>query len=176
MNVNLPYLAGLACGLLVVGIACFVVFKLAKKITGKGRREYDERQQLCQGRAYKAAYYTLIGYLCFAGVFDLSTGIKWCDQFTSLMLGMFLSVGVFAVMCIFTDAYMPLHFKPTGTLIILTGLGIMNIGIGLVNHAPFIENGILTYRSINFLAGITLIFVALLLLIKILIEKRAEQQ
>ena len=174
-NVSLSYVAGLVCGIVFVGLLCFTASKFLNKLGG-ARCRYDERQLLCQGRAYKIAFYTLIGYLCAAAIFDLATGIKWCDQYTGMLIGIFLSVGVFAVVCIFTDAYVPLNNRPVRTLWILAVLGVMNIGIGLTSSGPIIENGILTHNCTNLFAGVLLLILTALQGVKLLLDKRGDAQ
>ncbi len=121
--------------------------------------EYDERQKLAQGKAYKCAFYTLLSYLTAAGIFDFVTGIRWCDLFTLAFIGLIRSTIVFLVICIKNNAYVSFRENPKRTIWVLLALGIMNLLIGIVfagTPGRVITDGMLNYNIVNLLVGICL--------------------
>lgn len=176
---NGSYALGMLFGILV---ACLVIWAIGRVINrryGKGRREYDERQKLAQGKAYKWAFFVLLGYLILGSVFDLATGIRWCDRFTFAFIGTLLAVLVFAVLCIVDDAYMPFSENPRRVIWILGIIGGFNTILGAVNlftPGAVIVNGVLTYRCVNLLSGLLVLGVTAAILFKAAAEKRARAE
>lgn len=172
-TVSQSYSFGFFFGLLLsVAICILVGLALRRRL---GRQEYDERQRRAQGTAYKWAYYTLMGYLCIGGVFDLGTGLRWCDRFTFVFLGLLASLLVFSSICIVKDAYMPFSQNAVRTIWMLAAIGAVNLVIGIVNLLEpglVIVDGVLTHRCVNLLCGILLLSIALTVWIKTSIDKR----
>ncbi len=110
------YAIGLGIGVLA-GLAGYLIWWLA--CGRKCGRKYDERQIAAQGRAAKAAFFTNLIYTaaCIA-VFTAMEAPSAVVQ-TALFLGLLLSVGVYAVVCILRDAYFNLSDSPRKTLILL---------------------------------------------------------
>lgn len=177
MKLNISYVVGFLVGLLLVFIAFSIIGYLYKKKTGISKFTFDERQTLSRGKAYKHAFYVSLAYQCAYGLFDMATGIKWCDPFTGIMIGVCLSASVFAISCILNDAYLSLKENPKRYIILFTGLGLINLGIGAVNASnvsKIVENGKLQYPTTNFIVS-TMIFIILIVFIaKTLIDKKHE--
>lgn len=161
----------------IIGLLIVVVILVAISRRRLNRYAYDERQKLAQAKAYKWAFFVLLGYLLAGSLFDLVTGIRWCDLFTFSFLGVLLSVLIFAILCIATDAYMPFTENSKRTVWILCIIGGINTVIGAANFfvpGYVIENGILTYRCVNLLCGLLLLGIAAAVLLKAQAEKRAR--
>lgn len=161
---SMGFILGVLVALLLVGVVFFATGRRYQ-----GGRQYDERQKLAQGKAYKLALFTLIAYLAVGGFFDLMTGIRWCDLFTFVTIGLLLSVMVFAATCIRLDAYIPFSQNAMRTVWITGAIGLMNLITGVINLAIpgyIIVDGILTYRCVNLLCGILLVGISLATLIR----------
>ena len=173
------YVWGFAIGA-VVGVALVaVVIRLLLGKRTKRSREYDERQQLAIGKGYKYGYYTLLIYLAVYALVDQMTGARWCSVYTGAFIGVLLSVGVFGVICIRNDAYLPLRESPGRYISIFMILGGLNVVLGVVHYieeGTFMEDGILSASIVNPLAGMLLLFLAAALAVKTLSEKRAERE
>ena len=163
-------LVGVAVGLVVVAL-CFKYVKIRKG----SNFEYDERQQLARGNGFKYAYVTSIvynGVLCLLTV----TGIPLpVEQSVLIMMGILLTVLVYAVYCIQHDAYVSLNENANRLMIVFTVLGGINTFIGAMHviHGTMIEDGILTFHGINLFCGVLLLIVAATLFVH---TKRAGEE
>ena len=160
MEHSVAYILGVLAGVLfAIGVAVLIWVVYRKR---RGKAEYDERQKLAQGKAYKASFYTLVIYCTVYGLFELLTGIRWCELYTGLFIGILLSVLVFAIICIREDAYISFRRKPAGVYGMMLALAAMNLVIGalhLNDPGYFINDGQLTAQVVNPLVGVMLIVV-----------------
>ena len=166
--------AGVVVGLVLVGI----VIRLLLGRKSKRSREYDERQKLAQGIAYKYGYYTLLGYLAAVSLFDLMTGVRWCSLYTGVFLGVLLSVGVFGIVGICNDAYFPFRENPGRYIALFAVLGAMNVVIGVshyLHEGTFMQDGMLSHSVVNPLAGVLLLLLAGAMAAKRQREKRETE-
>ena len=87
-----------------MAVAGLVVGKLAGKKLGKA--EFDERQQLARGKAYKAGFYTLLVGLLAVYLIPIFT--EWQPKDTALLPFAVICVGVtvFACVAVANDAYL----------------------------------------------------------------------
>lgn len=157
MDLNLSYVLGVLAGLLTVALVYVVFLLLAKRHGRCGKAQFDERQVAARGKAYRFAFFTVLFYLLAWGLFELSTEIRLWDTYTGCFLGVFLSVMVFAVVAIWNDAYFALNERPKFYIGLCALVTVLNLGIGIRNlfdgGNPIIENGILTYHSVNLVVG-----------------------
>lgn len=177
MEGNIVYAVGLAAGLLT-GVVAMVIVKLIRK--NKGSKKYDERQMLARWKAYRAAFWTLVAYLCVNGIFSGTMGVVWADAMTGSFLGMFLAIMVYAVICIANDAYLPLKEKPGFYFWLFGIVMVANLAVVVVNYfdgITFITDGMLNYHSMNI--AVTLVFGVLIIALaakQIVEKKRAEAE
>lgn len=115
--------------LLVVMIAiavlavCAMLAWVEKKKTPK---QFDERQQIARGKAYKWACVTGLCYFIAIALLDLvlPSGVQ-ADLFLLIMIGITLAVFVCECYCCFHDAYLPLSKSPKANIIMLYALAAM---------------------------------------------------
>lgn len=159
---HLEYFVGMACGLLagfaVVGLVLWLIRKLGGKIGCKCKdNSYDERQLLARGQAYKYAFFTMIGYVVFAGFLKEIAEQPLLMSFAGMWLGVCIAVAVFAIVCILNDAYMNLYENAKGIILLFGFIGVMNFGIGIWNvwnrKVQILKNGCLSIDSINLIVG-----------------------
>lgn len=154
---NLGYASGVICGLLAVALVSTLLALLRRKGCTSKNAQYDERQEQARGKSYRYAFFTLVIYLLVWGLFELATGIRWCDTCTGCFLGIFVSVDVFAITAVCSDAYFAVNERPGWFLGIFSVVTVLNLAIGarqLLHGEAIIENGLLTYRSCNLLVGV----------------------
>jgi len=166
-------LAGVAVGLIVVAL-CFKYVKIRKK---GSNFEYDERQQLARGNGFKYAYVTGIVYNCVLCLLTV-TGIPIpVEQGVLIMMGILLTVLVYAVYCIRHDAYVSLNENANRLMIVFIILGGINTFIGVMHvvHGTMFEDGIFTFHGINLLCGIFLLVVAVVLFAHTKLQAREEE-
>ena len=177
---SVEYSAGLLLGMLFgVGVGLIVValsFKWVKVRKGSNF-EYDERQQLARGTGFKYAYMTSIvynGVLCLLTVTGIPVPV---EQSVLIMMGILLTVLIYAVYCIQHDAYVSLNENANRLMIVFTVLGGVNTFIGIMHvvHGTMFENGILTFHGINLFCGILLLAVAVVLFAHTKLQSREEE-
>ena len=122
---NAPYALGLGVGILV-GLLVYAIYRLANKGCGS-RREYDERQLAAQGKAARAAMFAHLIYAAVAILCHSAAGLHFVDLSGAMMLGICISVGVFAVSCIWNDAYFSASKSPRASLFAFGAIALIQI-------------------------------------------------
>jgi hypothetical protein len=173
MDTNLPFALGILTGLVFVAL----VLLIKHKITEKPFFKYDERQQLARGKACQSALIVLIGYTFLNGLLS-EAGWKWCDDFTSAVIGMFFTLLIFAIQCILTDAYLSLLEKPRTVVVLLVLVSIMEFAISffIPNSHSYIMNQPANFNLICLSAGVVILIVLLVFIGKLFADKRARAE
>ena len=140
---------GFMAAMIVAGL---VVGKLAGKKLGKA--EFDERQQLARGKAYKAGFYTLLVGLLAVYLIPIFT--EWQPEDAALLPFSVICVGVtvFACVAIANDAYLGLRQKPQYMMLLMGIVVVCNLlagGANLMRH-DFAE-GFTVQNSMNLIVA-----------------------
>ena len=120
-----------------------------------------------------------MGYLLLGGLFDLATGIRWCDLYTFVFMGVFLSLAVFIVLCLQMDAYVSFRQRPKQAVLVLLVIAAMNLIPGIINISTpgvLIADGMLTYHVVNPVLGLLLLISALSVWFRYRREQRENGQ
>ena len=134
--------------------------------------QYDERQIIGRGQAYKRAFFALLVYNVVYACVD-SGGITWCEPGVGMVIGIFWSVTIFAITAISKDAFGGIYTKPR-SIILLFLLIIVVQSICFVAECMegnLIENGILT---INFISLFNAICFAVILAVYLIYNRKAK--
>ena len=165
------YMLGFAVAV-IFGFLAVLILAIVKRRKGV-KEEYDERQELVRGKAYKAALFTLMIYLCV----DMMVGFiwrAWAMPGVSSALGVFLAVGVFVAVCIRNDALLALRQNPKKAIMMALLVIACQLPSLLFNSDPLVENGLLTHKAIS-LGCIALFgFEAIMLLLRMRREKEGD--
>lgn len=171
MSINFIFVIGIVVGLLLVAIGCIAVASANRK---KGcLTEYDERQQLARGNAFKLAFITLALYLLVVSILD-SIGIRFGDMTTVSTAGICFSVTLYACSCILHDAYLSIRDKPATIIVILVIMTVIN-GVLSVMHivsGKIMQDGMLTFYSCNLFCAIMSVIILAALLLKLSLNRR----
>lgn len=165
-------LVGVGAGLIVV-MLCFKYVRIRKG----SNFEYDERQQLARGNGFKYAYITGVvynGVLCLLTMAGIPLPV---EQSVLIMMGILLTVLIYAVYCIRHDAYVSLNENANRLMIVFIILGGINTFIGVMHvvHGTMFEDGVFTFHGINLLCGIFLLVVAVVLFAHTKLQAREEE-
>lgn len=113
--------------LLVIAVAMVllgIMAILARVDKKRPAKQYDERQQTAQGKAFEWA--VMVGFAYFGGIalldLALADGLQ-ATHYMIVMIGLVLEAFVFGCYCIFHDAYLPLTKSPKRSIIIMYVLG-----------------------------------------------------
>ena len=148
-----PYVAGVLVG---IGSAAVVIAVMAavRKKQGRPKPEYDERQMAARGVAYRWAFLTLMLSLA------VNTGVEaiwgpWAKPGVSAWMLIFLSVGVFVVVCVRQDAYFAVAQDPKASLWLFGAVVVLQIPniIITLRSGGFVEDGLLTWDALSPASG-----------------------
>ena len=148
-----PYVAGVLVG---IGSAAVVIAVMAavRKKQGRPKPEYDERQMAARGVAYRWAFLTLMLSLA------VNTGVEaiwgpWAKPGVSAWMLIFLSVGVFVVVCGRRDAYFAVAQDPKASLWLFGAVVVLQIPniIITLRSGGFVEDGLLTWDALSPASG-----------------------
>lgn len=117
--------------------------------------EYDERQQLARGVAYRNGFHALCTYVIGYGILELLE-IRFCEPYVAMMLGLLLAALVFAVTAIRRDAYVALHENRKKWLrwgYVLAALNLFTGGMA-VAEGRLMEDGKLASPVVSLLLGL----------------------
>lgn len=119
-NMDKMYYISTIAGLLLVAVI-FAVIAFIKKKSGKGQEaQYDVRQMLARGQAYRIGFFTMMAYFLLYGIAD-GLGFVWCESFIGCFIGIMMGAVAFALTAIRKDAYHALNEKP-GNFYLVSGL------------------------------------------------------
>lgn len=170
MENSKAYLAGILVGFAAVAIAGFiakVVFK--KKIFSC---EYDERQELIRGRAFK---YGFLAMMVYFAVFGIGSGILDHELVPTRILcviGIGIGLTVFAVYAIWHDAYYALKEKPTAYIVLFLAVIVLNVFAAVrfwVGHEPGVSP-----VSMNLIFAAVFLVILIVQLMKMAKDKKEE--
>lgn len=162
------YIIGFLCGLAVVALIGVILIKR------HGHPQYDKRQELARGKAFKAAFFILLYYLTVTGILDLVWGIRFGDSFTNSFLGICLAAAVFACSCIRHDAYFSVNNKPRSAVILTAINGTISV-LNLLRYG-FLPGGVLTTDSMNLICGTMSLVILIAILLKLAQDRRTVQE
>ncbi len=162
-------------GMVVLGIFFAAAFILLVTVRYKNRHKnehYDERQVLVRGKGFRLGYMVMCGmnlvYGCFLYGFTKSIV---SPQFVALSI-VFLGILVYAVYCIFNDAYLQVGQK-SGKWIGITLLVIASnlISFFMNKEQGLNVNGFATGKSLNLMIVVVFSVVLISFIIKKLIDR-----
>lgn len=164
---------GFCCGFIVVVIVTLIIANIKKK--KNTYTEYDERQVLARGKAYKSAFFVLIGYIIACALVNVLE-INWAELSVQMFIGLFLSTAVFVGVSIFNDAYFTSNKSRKsllGPLAFVVGAECFGIDFG---NKTFVTNGIANLDIIPIITMIWAISIFVMVVIKTIIDKKAVEE
>lgn len=172
MSINQTWALGFTTGFLIV-IAVIIIVKSRRK----NRQEFDERQMIARGKAYKYSFFSLMAYIIICMFLSLFE-VNWAPVFIQFCLAIFIGGTVFTVICIFKDAYMGYNYKRNiyTYAIGCAALGIMYIANFVFwTHDILFTNGMLNENSLFLFSGIMFLTIGVSLFIKKAIDRKASE-
>ena len=161
----------------VIGVLLFVLILAVVQRENSMKQNYDERQELLRGRGAK---YGLLSMMFLNATLYLleSVGVQIpMSAGIAVILSVFVGAGVYAVYCIWMDAYVALNQRAGAVAGGLFIIGVINLIIGIT---AFLEDGIiqnnqLIDRSLNLFCGIMMIILCGAMLLKRTSSDREEE-
>lgn len=160
---NIAYGIGFICGLIFVVAAAFII----RKLIFRKKAVYDERQKIEQGKACKAGFYFLLAYCLCLGFADNIFDFRF-TQLPIMFGGALISVMIYAVYCIWKEAYFPINQSSIKWIVLLIAIGGINIFVAVMNRSVNMESSI-----INGMCAAMILIISVISLIKLLIVRRS---
>lgn len=164
------WVLGFCCGFIAVVIVTLIIANIKRK--KNTYTEYDERQVLARGKAYKSAFFVLIGYIIACALVNVLE-INWAELSVQMFIGLFLSTAVFVGISIFNDAYFKGRKSLLGVLAFIAGAEYLGIAFG---EKTFVTNGIANLDIIPIIVMIWAISIFVMVVIKTIIDKKAVEE
>ena len=144
----------------------------------KGNCDFDERQELLRGKAYQHAFLTVGGYTALYSMLVLFSERQFMEDGVSTLIAFFLGITVFAVECIWRDAFFTARNRPVA-YVILIALNVVLQGVSGVEKLQkglVVRNGLLTMDCVQLLCGVTFLVILLALGAKWLAVRGEERE
>lgn len=164
---------GFCCGFIAIFIVMLIIANIKKK--KNTYTEYDERQVLARGKAYKSAFFVLIGYIIACALINVLE-INWAELSVQMFIGLFLSTAVFVGISIFNDAYFTSNKGRKSLLFALALVAVIEYLAVIFNDNAFITNGMANLCIIPILVIVWAISIFVMLVIKTIIDKKAVEE
>lgn len=141
-----------------------------------GKAEFDERQQLARGKAYKAGFYTLLVGLLAVYLIPIFT--EWQPKDTALLPFAVICVGVtvFACVAVANDAYLGIRQNPRAMLLVIgiVVVGNLTAGFSVMESVGFAD-GLAVENSMNFIIAAMGLIILAALAIRLRMAARDEE-
>lgn len=163
-GMNIWLCLGVLAGVVIGAILIIVVLTLTKT-DGNIEPKYDERQLLERGKGFKLGFFVEMIYTAFLILMYIMEIKVPVATEVLLFFGILLSVSVYAIYCIRKEAYISLNENAKKINIVFLVIGIANLLIG-VSHCfsgGMIQDGVLTFRSLNLICGIFMMIMSIVI-------------
>ncbi len=153
-------------GALVVTLA---VLSLVGKKRTSGKR-YDERQELEQGRGFRAAFFSVLISIFISLMMELSGVVPEQDAVLLYEIALFVGITVYVVYGVWHECYFALNEKLSGMVVMFLCIGCINLLLSiphLILEGVYDEDGKLSTTILNLMCAGT----CFALLITVLLKK-----
>ena len=137
-----------------------------------GSNQYDERQLLIQGKAYKYAFFTLLTYFLAIGILTVVLERDFATTYVYSLIGLCLAMIVYVTYSLFNDAYIGRDRSKNLSTGFVFLIGVCNAGPALFRFDEMLVNGILQIPIGQLVMGLTFIYMGIILVVKKQIDKR----
>lgn len=169
MMYSLGFCTGLFLSVLGVSIASIMIRRKQSIHT-----QFDERQLKNRGFCYSISFFFLLACLFVDGVLRQILDYEWADYFVSSFTWGMLSIGVFANMAIWKDAYTTDSENKIRFAIFLSVIGFLDgiVGILSIIRNGWVVGGKIGVSFINLFGGMVLLITAINLIVKYKVDKK----
>lgn len=160
----------------VLGLLIAALFFLIIKTNDKVFSEYDERQELVRGRAFRYAYLSLFSYIVLTAVLSVMNINIPVEPTMLSLIGVGISDVILMTILILNDGYFALN-ESRKSLIVIIAIALLFNTFASINNImsnAVIVNGILTESAINIEVVILLVYPLALLLVKSRLDNRED--
>lgn len=168
---------GIVCGIMV-GILLAALLKRKTRMDNSKKYKYDERQEVVRGKGFKYGFFTILICNGLAVCMKIAEVPLFNELGLPIIIGSFMGIGVWVVYCIWNEGYFALNENKGRIMILFVSAAIMNfcVGASALVHGTVIQDGKLTYQSINFLCGLLFIIIFLTMFLKKVYKDGKDEQ
>lgn len=162
---------------IVLFVAILAVRIMIQKTQSKKGNNFDERQLMLRSRAYQRGFMTILGYSVFYALATMLLEKSFMQDGVSTLIGAFIGLIVFAVECIWNDAFFYVQNKPSTYLIICAIVVISNglAAIDTIKAGELIQNGILTSNCLQLVCAVTFLVIAVAIIVKLVFAGQEDE-
>ena len=173
------WILGCICGVLIAVIVYWILGKRRKESCHNSNpNEYDERQNIVRGQAFRLAYLTAIGLAVAIGLLDMFFNLRQLGLFTFAIIILWVSLCVFSTHAVLHDAYFTLRKRRRPMMSIFLTLGIVNVALaidGILDNGWIID-GALSMHCTNLLTGACCLCLGSVMLLKTYLDRKAAAE
>ena len=160
-------------GIMVGAVLVVLLLKLINK-NGKAKTEYDERQLIERGKAYKYGFFAALLTCAVLILLDTFETILPVLGMTTFFFPIMTGVVAQVSYSIFHDAYEGLNTNMGRFIVVMAIISVFNIFLAVARfvRAGILEDGKLCPQFMNLMCGILLFIVAGELMIKKALDRR----
>ncbi|MDE7385415.1 MAG: hypothetical protein K2M84_06620, partial [Anaeroplasmataceae bacterium] len=172
-NKALLYPLGFFTGLFI-SILCVSLVSILIRKKRPCQTQFDERQLKSRGSCFCVSFFFLLICLLIDGIVRNILDYDWSSFLVGVFTWGMLSIGVFAILAIWKDAYTSEGENKLRLSIFLGIVGLIDSIVGIISviQNEFIADGKVTVSFINLLGGVVLLVTAVNLFVKFKIDKR----
>ena len=156
--------------LLPFAVAFTIVFVLGwvlRRNKQTASKQYDERQLLIQGKAYKYAFFTLVSYLVIIGMLTMIWEIDFATTYVYTLIGICVGLIVYVTYSLFHDAYIGMDKSKNLSAGVAFFVGACNAGpVILFELDQLYADGILQPEFGRLIIGLTAVYIGIILVVK----------
>lgn len=156
----------------IVYVIVALLVHVLKNMKNKTAPQYDERQLLVRGNAYKYGFFTLLSYYVGIGVLSVIMERDFATTYAYAGIGLCLGLIVFVTYSLFKDAYIGIKDNMSLSIGCSFLAGFCNAGPSLSNMDRMLVGGILQNTFVQLLLGVTFIYIGIILIVKKQMNKR----
>ncbi|MEE0061443.1 MAG: hypothetical protein UE295_11505 [Acutalibacteraceae bacterium] len=163
---------------ILIIVFIFALVLIVSKLAKNKSCNFDERQELIRGRAFKYAFFSILIYVAGYGVISALFEKDFMTTPAALYAGIYIALVIFAVYNIWNESFFALKQTPIPFIVlfsittICSGYG----GISSIKDGSIIENGLLTFDFMSLVASIAFAVIVITILIRLIINKKSEQE
>ncbi len=167
--------AGIICGV-VIGLILVVLLLAVTKTDGTIHCKYDERQEAIRGKAYKYAFFTMLGSTFFMMLWKIMEFPNFAEYEVLLFLNLVLGIFVYAAYSIWNEAYFALNENKNRLLISFFVIALVNllISVNNISHGNILTDGKLNFYSLNLFCAFLCLMIFVVILAKKLKDRKEE--
>lgn len=158
-------------------IAAYRTMRMVDKIGWNHSNNYDERQILSRGKAFRAGFLvTFCSCIIFAILTNSIDDLRVYAPNFLFIIG-FAGFTVFSVIAIWTDSFVSSKFQPGSFFALYFIIGVVNLVVCIMNKDWKTAGEFLVSDNlVGFLIGISFITIAVVIAVKTVSEQREENR